>query len=308
MNPQYASRTAMVASLTRAIHTRLDPQPIHSDPWGDRLFSVTAWDKFYQFARLKNPQLPEVADETTVRTVVSMGLRGSPAYSNIIVRSRYAEDALHQAASRGIRQYVLIGAGFDSYALRARSFDDMVVIEIDHPATQSLKQQCLARAGVTLPASTRLVSADLSIEDLASVLRRSLPNVSEPAFFSWLGVTMYLSSEANWKALKAMSSTAAPGSELVFEYVDKRFLEPTTELTASEMALKQTVDALGEPWICGFSPSALKGALSLAGHSLLEDVTDTDLVERYDPQGLNGLTPRGLGRIAFTRIVGPSAA
>ena len=308
MNAQYASRTAMVASLTRAIHTRSDPQPIHSDAWADRIFPTTTWAKFYEFARLKNPLLPEVADETTIRSVVSAGLRNSPAYSNIVVRSRYAEDALHQAASRGIRQYVLIGAGFDSYGLRAPSSNGLAVIEIDHPATQSLKRQCLSQAGVTLPESTRLVPADLSIEDLASVLRRSLPNISEPAFFSWLGVTMYLSKEANLNTLRAISSTAALGSQIVFEYVDQRFFDASTELTGPERALQQTVAALGEPWVCGFNPSTLQGTLALAGYSLLEDLPDIDLVQRYDPQGANKMSPRGLGRIALAQIVEASAA
>jgi methyltransferase (TIGR00027 family) len=305
MNAQYASRTAMVASLTRAVHTRSDPQPIHCDPWGDRIVPSAAWTKFYQFARTKNPLLPEVADEATLRSVVSTGLRSSPAYSNIVTRSRYAEDALHQAASRGIRQYVLIGAGFDSYALRAPSSGDMVVIEIDHPATQLLKRQCLAQAGITLPESTLLAPADLSLESLSSVLQRSLPHVSEPAFFSWLGVTMYLSMDENLSALRSISSSAAPGSELVFEYVDQRFFGSEANLSGPELALLQTVAELGEPWICGFNPSTLPGVLASAGHSLQEDLPDTDLVQRYDPEGLNKLSARGFGRLALTRVVGP---
>jgi methyltransferase (TIGR00027 family) len=184
----------------------------------------------------------------------------------------------------------------------------MAVIEIDHPATQSLKRQCLAQAGIALPDSTYLVPADLSSEDLASVLQRSLPHISEPAFFSWLGVTMYLSKDANLSTLRAISSTAAPGSELVFEYVDQKFFDCSTELTDSELALLQSVAALGEPWVSGFNPSTLQSVLEPAGYSLLEDLPDIDLVRRYDPQGLNKLSPRGAGRIAFTRVVGPSDA
>ncbi len=308
MDAQYASRTAMVASLIRAIHTRSDPLPIHRDPWGDRIVPGAAWANFYQLARAKNTLLPEIADEAILRTVVGSGLRGSAAYANIIIRSRFAEDALHRAASRGIQQYVLIGAGFDSYALRAPSSDGMVVIEIDHPATQSIKRQCLAKAGIVLPDSTHLVPADLSMEDLSSVLRKSLPHPSEPAFFSWLGVTMYLSKEANLNTLRAISSTAAPGSELVFEYVDQAFFDSDANLTDSERALRQTVAALGEPWLCGFDPSTLQRDLALAGYSLLEDMSDLDLVQRYDPQGLNKLSPRGLGRISLARVAGPSDA
>jgi len=167
MNERNASRTAIVASLMRAVHTRADPHRIHSDPWGDRIVPSTVWSDFYQLARSRNPLLPEHADEATFRSVVSKGLRTSAAYPNVIIRSRYAEDALHRAVSRGVRQYVLIGAGFDSYALRAPPSDDMMIIEIDHPATQLLKRRCLAASGVVLPDSTHLIPSDLSIEDLA---------------------------------------------------------------------------------------------------------------------------------------------
>lgn len=304
MNAQNASRTAIVASLMRAVHTRADPHPIHCDPWGDRIVPGSAWANMYQLARSRNPLLPENADEATLRSVVSHGLRAIAAYPNIITRSRYAEDALHRAVSRGVRQYVLIGAGFDSYALRAPSSNGMVVIEIDHPATQSLKRQCLAQSGVALPDSTHLVPADLSIEDLSSVLRKSPLRASEPAFFSWLGVTMYLTKEANFKTLRAIASTAAPGSELVFEYLDQAFFESDIASTGSAQALRQGVAALGEPFLCGFNPSTLQSDLALAGYSLLEDLPDTDLVRQYDPQGLNKLSPQGLGRIALARVVG----
>ena len=308
MNAQNASRTAIAASLMRAIHTRADPYPIHSDPWGDRIVPGTTWASFYQLARSRNPLLPEVADEATLRSLVSKGLRASAAYSNVIMRSRYAEDALNRAVSRGVRQYVLIGAGFDSYALRSPSSSGMVVIEIDHPATQSLKRQCLAQSGVALPDSTHLVPADLSIEDLPSVLQKSPLRVSEHAFFSWLGVTMYLTKEANLKILQAISSTAAPGSELVFEYVDHAFFESDIASAGSAQALRQAVATLGEPFLCGFRPSTLQSDLALCGYSVLEDLSDTELVRQYDPQGLNKLSTDGLGRIALARVVGASDA
>lgn len=304
MNAQDASRTAIVTSLMRAIHTRSDPCPIHSDPWGDRIVPSTAWANFYQLARSSNPLLPPDADEATLRSIVSYGLRNSPAYPNVITRSRYAEDALHRAVARGIRQYVLIGAGFDSYALRAPAADGVVVIEIDHPATQSLKRQCLAQSGVALPDSTHLVPADLAIDDLSTVLLNSPLRASERAFFSWLGVTMYLTREANFNTLRAIASTAAPGSELVFEYIDQAFFESDIGSTGSGLALRQSVAAMGEPLVCGFDPSTLQRDLACAGYSLLEDLPDTDLVRRYDPQGLNKLRPDGLGRIALARVNG----
>lgn len=308
MDSQNASQTAIVASLIRAIHTRTDALVIHNDPWGDRLISSTAWERLYEFARLRNPNLPAAPGEATVRSVVTAGLRASVPYPNIIVRSRFAEDALHRAAARGINQYVLIGAGLDSYALREGFSNDMLIVEIDHPATQTLKRQLLARAKVALPVNAHLIPADLAVEDLHSVLKRSPLLQSKPTFFSWLGVTMYLSREANLKTLRAVASTASPGSEIVFEYIDESFFEHAPVRGSSANDLRQAVSALGEPFLSGFSPSSLQRDLASAGLDLLEDVSDAELVGRYDPDGKNRLSPHGLGRVALARIVGASDA
>jgi methyltransferase (TIGR00027 family) len=159
----------------RAAHTRLDPHPLINDPWGDRLVPESA--------RI------EIEDAALLR---------SRAYPNVITRTRYAEDALEAAVSRGIRQYVLIGAGFDSFALRRPAFSaDLQIFEIDFPATQTLKIQRIKECGMSLPDSVHFIAADLSQESVAAALARSSFEPDRLTFFSWLGVTMYLTREAN---------------------------------------------------------------------------------------------------------------
>jgi O-methyltransferase involved in polyketide biosynthesis len=119
---------------------------------------------------------------------------------------------------------------------------------------------------------------------------------------------MYLTKEANLKTLRAIASTAAPGSELVFEYVDQAIFDSDIASPGSAPALREAVAALGEPFVCGFNPSTHQSDLALAGYSLPEDLSDTDLVRQYDPLGLNQLRPEGLGRIALARVVGASDA
>ena len=124
MEPTRASLTAMGAALMRAAHTRLDRPPLIDDPWADRL--VTASDR----ARLRDA----VPDR--------MAPRAHPSYGAVILRARFTEDALEQAVARGVRQYVLVGAGLDSFALRRPPWAERVaVLELDHPATQRLKMQ-----------------------------------------------------------------------------------------------------------------------------------------------------------------------
>lgn len=304
MNPQTASRTALATSLMRAFHTRADPHPILSDPWGDRLVPADVRQSFYAVARGLHPSLPELADEATVQSVVDAGLRISPGYPNVITRSRFAEDALHRAMARGVRQYVLIGAGFDSYALRMPAIArGLSVIEIDHPATQSLKRERIAASGAVLPGSVHFAAADLSVEDLPSVLARSAFRASEPAFFSWLGVTMYLSREANFTTFRAIASVAAPGSELVFSYTDQSLLaKQRGDESESRRELQRSVAALGEPFVCGFDPAILGQDLRQLGYTVEEDLSDVDLVQLYDPQGLNNLQASGVSRVALVRV------
>ena len=155
MNPQTASRTALATSLMRALHGRIDPRPILDDPWGDRLMPGAARMQVYQAIRNVRPELPATPDVATMQRAIDGALRANSAYANVILRSRFTEDALRRAMARGIRQYVLVGAGFDSYALRRP------------PA-----------------------AADLTVIDRAT--------------------------------LRAVSSVAAPGSEVVFSYIGSR--------------------------------------------------------------------------------------
>jgi methyltransferase (TIGR00027 family) len=285
-----ASLTAMVTALMRSLHSRADPLPLIADPWGERLVPEVV----KQGLRERMP--PADGSPLDAR------LRASPAYSNVITRSRFTEDALLAAVARGVRQTVLIGAGFDSWALRRQpAASGVVVFEIDHPATQGLKRQCLAGCGVAVDENLHFLAADLSQEGLVEVLARSPFRRDEPAFFSWLGVTMYLPRAANVAALAAVAQASAAGSELVFSYIDQAVFGAGPE-GADFRALQASVASIGEPFLSGFHPATLSGELGALGLELLEDLDDAHLVTRLDPQGRNGLRPSGRSRIARARV------
>lgn len=305
MQPTTASKTALATALMRALHTRADPHRILDDPWGDRLVPevvrTTIHQRVLDAIAAGHPAAAGVVD-TGGSALVDGWLRGNPAYANIITRSRYAEDALHDAIARGCTQYVLVGAGFDSYALRRPpQAAHLQVYEVDHPATQQLKRMRIAECGLAVGDATHFLAADLAAESLESVLGRSGYDRSKPAFYAWLGVTMYLPREANQQALRGIARSAAPGSELVFTYVDQAAFD-RREIGGS--LLGQSVASIGEPFLSGFDPKALAHELQEAGFELLEDLTDFQLVERYDPQGLNGLKPLPHSRIARARVAG----
>jgi methyltransferase (TIGR00027 family) len=295
------SRTALATSLMRAVHSRRDPSPLIDDPWGDRLVPKSERDRFSEriLARM-DPDVQAIALRQPGSFLDNFFL-ANVAYPGVIIRSRYAEDALKRATARGTRQYVLIGAGFDSFALRRPAFSEgLEIFEIDHPATQALKIERIAECGVALPRSVHFIAADLASETLAAVLVRSSFRRSESAFFSWLGVTVYLTRQANMATLRAVATCGAPGSELVFSYVDQiEFTGGGSRSPNNRNA--QAVAMMGEPYVSGFDPGEIANDLKHAGLELVEDLDGRKMAERYGWTGANAPQPPVSLHIALAR-------
>jgi methyltransferase (TIGR00027 family) len=304
MNDAGASRTALAAALMRAVHTRLDRPLIIDDPWGDRLVSPAEREALRQrvLRRVDAERRNRLEAFDSDQTMLDAALRTQFTYGGVIIRSRCAEDALAAAVARGARQYVLIGAGFDSFIVRQPVFArDLDIFEIDHPPTQALKRRRLNECGVAIPPNVHFVPADLSQESLASALERSAFSHTVAAFFSWLGVTVYLSREANLATLRAIATSAAPGSEVVFTYIDQRVLDSSRSSAALER-MRAAVAAQGEPWLSGFHPAQLADDLRQLGLLLVEDLGAPELHERYCAGRTDGLSPGGAGHIARARV------
>ena len=304
MDEVSASRTALAASLMRAVHTRCDPVRILDDPWGDRFITSSALQALEQFAASSREGAAGDAEEGDLQTTVDAIMRTNPGYANVVLRGRYTEDALEQSISAGIRQYVLIGAGFDSYALRrSAAAAALEIFEVDHPATQALKRQRLDDFGAGTDARLHFVAADLGEESLDTALSRTAFDFDAPAFFSWLGVTMYLPRAANEATLDSVARCGAAGSRLVFSYIDSAlFGGQAGEDGQAFSELQESVARMGEPFVCGFEPGALNRDLKARGLLLEEDVSDTQLASRYDPAGENRLGVSDKSRLAMVRI------
>lgn len=297
MDPSSPSRTALATALMRARHARRDPFRLLDDPWGDRLVPPVVRGALAELARGAGLE----GTDTAARA--DAWLLANPGYVNVITRSRYTEDALQAAIARGVRQYVLVGAGFDSYALRLPPAAPLRVYELDHPATQGFKLRRLAEEGIVAPPAARFIAADLGQESIAQALQRSDYDPRTPTFFSWLGVTMYLTREANLAALRAMAGCAPAGSELVFTYTDQEAFDRIDDPGFARFrALQESVSAIGEPLLCGFHPEQLPALLAGVGFELLEDCSDARLLQRYDPEGRNGLRAGTHSRIARARV------
>jgi methyltransferase (TIGR00027 family) len=194
----------------------------------------------------------------------------------LVARSRYAEDLLAQAVARGVTQYVLLGAGLDTFAHR-NPYPTLRIFEVDHPATQQWKRELLLTTGLPTPANLTHVPVDFERQSLPAQLQAAAFDTTIPTFFSWLGVVPYLTREA-FRATLAFIATQPPDTGLVFDYAQPREVLSFREHLAFD-SLASRVHLAGETFQLFFTPARV--AAELAAFSDLEDLGSPELNERY---------------------------
>jgi methyltransferase (TIGR00027 family) len=258
-----ASATALRVAMGRAAHQMMDDPTVFHDPIASRILGVEALT-----ALKSDPKWSE-------QTPLARGLRAFLA-----ARSRYAEDELHRAIHRGIHQYVVLGAGLDTFAYRHPYPEDVLhVFEADHPATQIWKCARLKEASIPIPPTLTFAPVDFEIQTLDEGLRRAGFDTGQCAFFSWLGVTQYLTSGAITATLRFVASMPV-GSGIVFDYtISPSLLKPAARLAFDKLAHR--VALAGEPFETFFDPSVLKSSLRTMGFGQIDDLGPDDLNARY---------------------------
>jgi methyltransferase (TIGR00027 family) len=212
-------------------------------------------------------------------------------------RSRYAEDRLAEAVANGVTQYVVLGAGLDTFAYR-NPFPALRVFEVDFPATQEWKRALLAEAAIALPASLTFVPLDFEHKALAEGLAEAGFDAGKAAFFGWLGVVPYLTLDAFRATLGAIAQLPA-GSGVCFDFAfPPETLSPARRLVFDGLAGR--VAAAGEPFRLFFGPEELAAELRRAGFERQEQVDSDGLNELYLKGRADGLklSGAGLGRLA----------
>jgi methyltransferase (TIGR00027 family) len=244
MQVDRASWTALGAASNRAMHLFVDdPPPILHDEWARRFIGADA-ERAYR------------ASAAAFRTREWGALRALA-----VVRNRWAEDLLERAIDRGVGQYVMLGAGLDSFAHRApRVAERIAVFEVDHPASQRAKRAMLAELGAPDVASLHYVPVDFESQMLAEELPRAGFRPDRPAFFAWLGVTIYLTDAAIVSTLDFVRR-CAPGTEIVFEYALPSDALPPEERAMLAASIARC-EARGERFESFFTPAALVDRLA----------------------------------------------
>jgi methyltransferase (TIGR00027 family) len=264
------SKTALGVAIRRAAHQLMENPRILDDPIA---------------VRLVGSGYPRHMERAMHR--VARDFRAFMA-----VRSRYTEDRLAEAVASGVTQYVILGAGLDTFAYR-NPFPSLRVFEVDFPATQEWKREMLQRAEIEVPANLTFVPTDFEHKTLAVCLSEAGLDVSLPAFFGWLGVVPYLTLDA-FRATLHTAAQLPAGSGVSFDYALSPELLTPEGRTAFDR-LSERVSAAGEPFQLFFSPESLEAELQRAGFRRFQHLDYDRLNELYFKDRADGLRLSAVG-------------
>ncbi len=284
MKEDRPSVTAERVAMRRAAHQLLDDPKIFDDPVALRITG-------------RENALALQADPRQFETTpLSPYMRAFVA-----ARSRYAEDELALGVRRGVRQYVILGAGLDTFAYRNPYSEQVLhVFEVDYPSTQTWKRARLKEAGIGIPDNLSFAPVDFETQTLEEGLQSAGYDPTKCTFFSWLGVTEYLTTEVVMATLRFIGS-APVGSGVVFDYM----ISPTLLTPAQRSrfdALSRRVASAGEPWQAYFDPKLLARELRAMGFGYVGDLGQEEINARYFKDRKDGLQVGSLSHIMNAQV------
>lgn len=281
MTDPHPSNTAFRAATLRAVHQLIDEEPkILNDPIVLRLLDASTLDQIHL-----NPNKFRTPSMNVMR-------------SHIVMRSRYTEDRLAEAVDNGVQQYLMLGAGLDTFPYRQPHWARVLrIFEVDHSASQRSKRERLTLAGIEVPSNVELIACDFETRSLRDCLRKSSFDFAKPAFLSWLGVTMYLSTDAIDAVFRFVNSLPR-SSEIVFTFASPA---PTPKEDCREPSIVAFAAAHGEPWRTRFEPNDLAHKLHGLGFSTVSFLSASEADTRYFRGRHDGLhAPRKVGIVTAT--------
>lgn len=278
-----SSQTAIQTACYRAFHSRCDSPKIFDDFIAYDFVGAVKYETFKSqmlagFKAAAPHLIDSFPDEDAVLKFMMQAM-ATPALT--LSRARYAEDKLQKCVQQGVQQYVILGAGMDTFAFRMHELmAELSVIEVDHPATQKVKRLRLNQLGWASPPQLHFVPIDFTKDKLAEVLTASVYDQTIPGFFSWLGVSYYLPEATVMGTLQSIAAIAPAGSMLVFDYLDTDILVPDKSTPRSQQIL-WLAEQIGEPVKGLFDPALLAENLAAVGLRLKENLNPAMIQERF---------------------------
>lgn len=282
MKNNEASITALVTAYGRIYHSINESPKIFDDFLGRELMTKEEYESIsHKLAESIKFFLPEEAKIITNKELALKTVIQKQIAPITLSRSRYAEDMLELFIKYGVRQYIILGAGFDTFAFRNSDLLRYVdVFEVDHPATQELKLEKIKKAGWEIPERLHFISVDFSKDNLIDEIKKSVFDTNKLTFYSWLGVTYYLSKEEILKTLTDIGAISLKGSSIVFDYADCNLFD-NKKTTRRVQKLIHSVDKSGEPMKSCYSFEELISVLEKASFHLYEHLIPSEIEERY---------------------------
>jgi methyltransferase (TIGR00027 family) len=273
-----ASQTALRVATARAVHQLLDDPILFEDPLALRILGPATEQSLRE-------------DPFAHNEPIDRGMR-----AGVVVRAKFIEEELARAVGAGVQQYVVLGAGLDTFAYR-NPHPALRVFEVDHPSTQEWKRRMLAEAAIPVPGSLTLVPVDFEHGALVQCLAGAGFRADQPACICWMGVTMYLTEAAIMETLGYVARLPN-GSSIAFDFSILPSLMNPVERVIFEM-IKRHIAAMGEPWVSDFDPAVLRETLLGLGFTEAETYEPDVLNRRYLYRRKDGL--RSGGRLALAR-------
>lgn len=272
------SITAKLCSFARAYHSNFGKNKIFDDYLAYDLMGKEEYDEIGQL--IENKFDTSAFDDKTSFD----GVRVYPFVNRYITpipisRIAFAEkELLRFVKEKGKCQYVICGAGMDTFAFRNEN-SDIHIFELDHPDTQRFKLERIKQLEWNIPKNVKYVSVDFSKNDMNEALRNAGFKQEMPTFFSILGVTYYLTLPVFEETLEKINRISAVGSRLVFDFPDETTFENRKNKRAYELA--QITDRLGEPMQHGFTIEEIRRAVSENDFSVIRHETPQIIQKTY---------------------------
>ena len=267
------SQTAMMVALQRANHYFNTPgQKILEDNLAHILAGISP-------AVVDAYMKDMVTQFTLLSDRATATLFAKRVTDAICMRSRVVEEQLFTARQRGVKQFILLGAGLDSTPYRRPDLTEgLQVFEIDHPATQAWKRQQLAAAKIKTPDNLSFVPFDFENTTLADALAAGGVDKNTISFFAWLGVHMYLTDDAV-KATLGVMGKYPTGSEMVMDFISPSYELGDDAPKDSVDQLQSVVKSMGEPILSQYYPDELQSRLHAAGFTRVNFMTAQALID-----------------------------
>ena len=251
------SQTALFVTFMRAIANRSPSNNILKDPYAEKFLP------WYMRRPIKRKLFIRIAENIFRRNRVG---------NNVLVRARYAEDKLQECIDSGARQYIILGAGWDSFAFRKPELlNDIHVFELDFPATQERKKNKLDQLGLTLHKNVHLIPINFETTSISEALSNSDFDPNLPTFVTWQGVTYYLTMDAIEHVFDNLGGFCQGGLDIVLDYMDDKYFQDWKK-SRHTRRLHFAVSLVGEPFKSGFNPKTFPNWLKERSFDLLEDL------------------------------------